>query len=184
MIKHIKIDSTDVFLEDLGEGRGKISITNTDGFNYSTSWGATTTPLVEFLCKIDSDYFTKNLISVGNRYDLDVKGTFKNIRQHIRDEIMPWYEHKLFQSDMRNKLNKFQQQVITYNSREFFVDGFFEFIKSLDYDLLDGWTSSTIEKQFKDISEPWYFIETKKSYEYIWLEKLHHKLKKILLSEK
>ena len=179
-MEHIKINKTDIFLEDFGEGKGKISITDIDGYNYSTFWGAMNSPLDDFLYKINSDYFVKSLISSFKSQEIDINGTFRNIRKHIREEIMPWYENMEFQSDMRKKLNILKEKCINNDSQEYFVDKFFDFLNQLDFNLLNDLHSYGIEKNFKSINEPWYFIETKKSREYIWLEKLHLQLKKKL----
>lgn len=181
----IRIDNTDVFLQNMEKGQGKITISDTYGHNYSYYWGSMGDTLEDFIHRIDSCYFTKNLLGSEDSYVIDVKKTFRNVRRHIREEIrLKWYMHVEFQKEMREQLNSFQEDIEETQSERHFVDMFYKFIKDLPfYDIGDRYDSKRIEEDFNSISEPWYFIERKPSPEYEWLCKFHKKLKKELCKQ-
>lgn len=179
-IKIVKIDNTDVFIEDIDINQGKITVSNTYGYNYSHYWGSMGCNIFEFLTKINSDYFASKLIDSNDRYSFDSKGTFKNVREYIRYEIgLKWYEHTEFQKEMREILKSFQESC---EDERMFVDNFFSsFVDRLDFYLIDGrYDRDRISNDFKNISEHWYFINKKESQKYIWLTKLHKQLIKVI----
>lgn len=183
---NLKIEGTDIILQDLEKGQGKIIIANTYGFNFSYFWGAMGSSLSEFILGIDSVYFCKNLLPPSDRGVLDAKGTFKNIRDHIKNEMyLPWYNEMEFQKSMRESLKEFQNECTETQSEHFFVESWDRFINNLDYYLLDD---SNVEDSFKGICEHWHFIEKGPSEGEIFLQKLFPKLqkeiKKTLKSEK
>jgi len=185
-ITRLKIDNTDIFLEDFEEGQGKITISNTYGQNYSMFWGSMGGTLSEFICRINASYFSDKLLGRHPSTQMDVKKTFRNIRKYIREELgLNWYEHQEFQKDMREKLNNFQQYCDSECDQRFFVDHFFSsFINRLDYYLIkDRYDQKEIEERFSSISEQWYFIEEKQNQNYLFLEDLHKKLIKKLKSK-
>ena len=181
----IEIGNTDIILQELGDGKGKIIISDTDyDYNFSFYWGAMgkDTSLRQFIKQIDHGYFVGKL--AGNtKGAFNSKKTFRNIRKFIREEFsydLPWYKHMEFQKGMRESLNDFQRDA--YDDRQFVDDwdGFWE--HTVDYYSVDGdgREMDSIKSLFTGICEPWDFIETGPSRECIWLEKLHKKLKKIL----
>lgn len=181
-LRRIRIDNVDVFLEDLGNGKGKITISDTYDHNYSYFWGSMGSTLEEFICSIDSGYFVHKLIPHSRDTVIDVKKTFAEVRRYIREEIgLAWYQHLAFQADMRQRLSQFQLYCEEWDSR-YFVDNFFpSFVDRLDYWLIeDRHERKQIESAFNGITEYWYFIQEKPSREYEWLEKFHGKLKKQL----
>lgn len=184
-MNHYKIDNTDVFIDEIDTNKGKITISNTSGHNYSTSWGAMGGTLKEFLCKINEEYFADNLMGRRAGQVMDVKKTFTSVRYHITNEIgLPWYEYKGFQKEMRELLSSFQRDCEEGVSDRYFVDNFHNaFIDRLNFHFLPP-GSDYIEERFKSINEPWNFIQHKESDGYIWLKKLHGKIKKQLLKEK
>ena len=175
-IKNIKIDNTDIFLEDIGENQGKITISNTYGYNYSCYWGAMGGYLADFISKINGDYFASKLMGSKSNYKIDIDATFKNLRKFIREEMsLPWYKELEFQKDMRKKLNEFQNSC---ENAHYFVDHFYFFVSELNYGLIkDKYDSKYIERDFKNISEPWNFIIETENDEFLFLYKLHKKLK-------
>lgn len=184
-ITRLKIDSTDIFMEEIGESKGKLTISDTWGHNYSTYWGAMGSTLKEFICRINSEYFANNLMGSSSIYEMDVKTTFAAVRKHISNEIgLPWYKHQEFQKDMREKLNDFQRSCEDSKWENYFVDKFFDsFINRLDFYLIENkFEREFLEKEFKNISEHWYFIQNKYNRKYIWLQELHSKLKKKLIN--
>jgi hypothetical protein len=73
----IKINNTDIFLEDFGDNKGKITVSDTYGYNYSMFWGAMGGSLKDFLCSINSEYFADKLMGSQSNNEMDVKKTFK-----------------------------------------------------------------------------------------------------------
>lgn len=181
-IHKLKIGNTDVFLEDFETGRGKITISDTYGHNYSMFWGAMGSTIKEFVCRIDEDYFAQKLIPATDKRIIDIKSTFKEVREFIRTELdMPFYREMEFQKDMREKLKDFQNECEEMGKR-WFVDSFnTSFVNSLDFYLIsDRWEKEEIESNFKGISEPWHFLIEKPSNNYKWLVSFHKKLVKKL----
>ena len=175
-LRKVKIDNTDIFLEDLGENQGKITVSNTWGYNYSYYWGAMGGNLSDFICGINGSYFASKLMGAKSNYTINISATFTGLRKFIKEELnMPWYKEQEFQKDMREKLNKFQSSC---ESSDSFVSGFRSFINSLDFYLIpDRHESEYIKKDFESISEPWNFIVETENEEYLFLFKLHGKLK-------
>lgn len=179
-ISRLKIEDTDIFLEELGKGKGKIIVSNPYGHNYSMFWGAMGDSLKDFICRINSDYFADKLLGSQSMQTFDAKRTFINVRKYIREEIgLQWYQHMEFQKQMREELKSFQQSCEEMDSDRYFVDSFFSsFVNRLDFYLIsDRWERQTIEDSFNGISEHWYFIGTKESNQAVWLKQLHKKLK-------
>jgi hypothetical protein len=178
-IIRFKIDNTDVFIEDLGEGKGKLSITNTYGHNYSYYWGAMGSNITEFILRINSEYFADKLLGYQSCYTFCPKQTFSNLRKYIKDEMcLNWYEHMEFQSEMRVSINEFQSEC---DSADHFVYGFNTFVDSLPYYLIDcRFDRDSVKSSFKNISEPWHFIGDKPSENYKWLLGLHKKISKVI----
>lgn len=186
-INKIRIDNTDIFLEDFEPGKGKITVSDTYGHNYSYYWGAMGSSLAEFVCGINEEYFARNLLGARSIYVMDCRRTFANLRKHIAKEMgLPWYSHMRFQEELREKLNSFQRECEEHPNNDYFVAMFFpSFVESLDFFWIETeWERKQIEKDFKGIEEWWYFIIEKPSPEYVWLTKLHKKLKKHLSKAK
>ena len=171
----LRIDDVDVFLEDFGSGRGKITLSGY-GHNYSYTWGAMGGSLQEFIMGMGPNYFADKLCS--NTYKDSMPGTFKALRKHIREDILPWYKHMEFQKEMRREISEWQAHC---GSGDEFVREFTSFIGRLPYHLIkDRLERQDIESEFQGISEPWHLIEQEISDEYVWLMKFHDKLKKEL----
>lgn len=182
-IMRLKIDNTDIFLEELGENKGKITISDTYGHNYSMFWGAMGGTLKEFICRINPEYFVDKLLGVRSSQCFDVKNTFAELRNHIKNEMgLPWYQHQEFQKNMREVIKDFQEACEEANSEEYFVNCFInQFVSRLNYYLIkDDYERDRWEKEFNSISEPWNFIQTKESPKCIFLTELHEKLIKKL----
>jgi hypothetical protein len=185
-IDKVKIDNTDIFLED-GEilGHGKITVSDTWHGAYTYAWGAMGSNLSDFICRINEDYFASNLLGPRSIYVFDPKGSVRNIRKFIREELsydLPWYKFMSAQKELRSELKGLEN-----------CDGEGEFVNSCNH-LMDGVFCMDLnydeEKEFKDIlrpvfeSEPWNFIAQKPSPTYLWLCKLHGKLVKKLKHDK
>lgn len=179
-VKKISIGTTDIFFDNTGPGKGKITISDHDwGYNCSYFWGAMgeNTTLEEFIKKINTDYFTGKLLSREEAWEFDKKKTFAALRKYIK-EVLPWYKYQDFQKDLRERIASFQQECA--DDRDF-VNSFPYFARNLEYYLIDDkYESQAVENFIIGIEEPWNFIEERPSHKQIWLEKLHKKLKKVL----
>ena len=175
-IKKINIDGISIYLEDMEYGKGKIIITGYHN-SYSAYWGAMGSTLLEFISRIDSDYFISNL--TNNMFTFDGKQSVANVRKYIREEIryeLPWYKFMEGQRELREELKKLE----SCNSDKEFVYS----LPNIVDNLLCIGMSWEDEKEFIQIlkdsfQEPWHFIGEKKSGEYKFLKKLHGKLKNI-----
>lgn len=177
-MKHIQIDNTDIFLENLGVGKGKISITDTKGYNYSHYWGSMgDTTIEEFICGLDYDYFMMKLKPIEDRGVFDSKMSVREIRNFIRGEFkyeLPWYKYMEFQKELREKLKEIEQ--FSYSEEDFVrrcSDIPSSYWNALDY---------KAEKEFVAImeslfQEPWHFIVKGDSRHCIFLKNLLPKLK-------
>lgn len=181
-IKKITIEGNIIYLENiesLGKGKGKITITTPNGNAYSYYWGAMGSDLETFIQGINSDYFANKLIPHNQKFEMDVKGTFKNLRKYIREEIgLKWYQEMDFQKQMREVINTFQEECEENSSGNYFVTFFDSSItQRLDTTLIkDRW----MRKDFESFDEVWYFISEKPTMEYMRLKMLHIKLVKHL----
>lgn len=181
-VTRIKIDNCDVFLEDLGNGKGKITISDTYDHNYSYFWGAMGSTLAEFLSGINKEYFAGKLMNSNSQWEMDTARTFKTIREHIKTELdLPFYKHMEFQKDMREKLREFQRDCENEGDN-YFVSFFHScFVNRLDFYLIDDrHERKEVESNFKGFCEVWNFIEQRHNKEYLWLERFHGKLKATL----
>jgi hypothetical protein len=189
IIWRYKIKDCDIILEEFGNGKGKIIISNPYGYNYSYFWGSMDSDLKHFICNINEFYFADKLLGSRSSNEMDCKKTFTAIRKFIREEFsLPWYKHQEFQKNLREILNSFQrtcEDVSGNYKQNYFVDNFFRsFVDRLDYYLIkDRWNRKEIEDSFKGLCEQWNFIIDKPNYEYVWLSKLHKQLKKQLIKD-
>jgi hypothetical protein len=183
IIKKIRIDNTDIFLEDFEPGKGKITVSDTYGHNYSYYWGAMGSSLAEFICSINEEYFARNLLGTRKYYVMDCRRTFANLRKYIsKDMGLPFYKHMEFQKELREKINEFQRECEERPTNDHFVSMFFpSFVNGIEFIWIDDSRErEQVQKAFNDIEEWWHFIIEKPSPEYVWLTKLHGKLKKKL----
>ena len=179
-MRKIRIDNTDIYLENEGENRGKITVSNSYGHNYSYFWGAMGGTIEHFICNINSSYFADKLLGSQSNYIYCSKSTFKNLREFIKTEIgLAWYQHMDFQKDMRQRLKSFEQTCENENDFVHLFQSYF--VNYLDFCLInDRWEQQRLEKEFKNICEVWNFIGQKESPNYLWLVSLHEQLKKEL----
>lgn len=70
-IEKLKIGDVEVYLEDFGESKGKIIISNTNGTSYSYYWNAMGGSLKDFLCQLNGDYLARCLIGTHQRLVAD-----------------------------------------------------------------------------------------------------------------
>jgi hypothetical protein len=180
-IEKIIIGDYSFYLEEYGEGKGKVIVTGWDrDENYSYYWGSMGGDLKSFLSKIDNGYFIGKMMDRDKQEIFSAKKTGTNIRKVWKSEIMQWYEHREFQKDFREKLNSFLDEIIDKNH---FVYEFDSFINNLDFYLIDDRCER--ERIKLDImqmlgSECWHLIETEGSRESKNLSAAFTKLKKQL----
>ena len=105
-VEHIKIESTDIFLETIDERKGKITISNTWGYNFSYSWGAMGKPLKDFLIGCDKSYFARALCPIDKMNVFCGKRTATAIRRAIKEFLPNWYTHTEFQKEMRKSIRE------------------------------------------------------------------------------
>lgn len=179
----IEIGITDIVLQDFGDGKGKIIISDNDlDYNFSFYWGAMgkDTSLRQFIKEIDSSYFIGKL-APHCQGKFSSKRTFAKLRKFLREEYsndLAWYMNMEFQKEMRCDLKRYQEDC---GSEEMFVFMWDSFVDNLDYYLIENDIDrKQIESIFKGMCEVWHFIEKDIPSEHIWLKKLHKKLKKIL----
>lgn len=180
-----KIDGIDIYLEDIGEGKGKIIVTspyNTD-HNYSYYWGAMGKSLEDFICGLTDDYFCGCLMGHRSMYSIDIPKTFKAIRNHIKNEVFCGYYNQMeFQKDVRRCLREFQVECEGVDSPEgyFYYNFDSSFLNQIDYTLI---TTKSIygvesEREFREFfTEHHYFIEKSINDEFKRLSKILDKLK-------
>lgn len=181
------IKDTLITLENKGVNKGQINVSDNQYGNYSMYWGAMGGTIQEFIIQINSDYFTDKLLGAAPTTTFDVRATFASLRKYIRTELeLPWYKHQEFQANLRENLNLFQERCTEYNSDQYFVDHFHDYLYRYPsfYLIDDRFDQERIESEFQNISEPWNFIQTKESDTAKWLKALHFKIKARLLSGK
>ena len=182
-IRRIKIDTTDIFLENLGPGRGKIIIADPYGGSYSYFWGSMGKTIEEFILGMDFGYFHKN-VNPHDDGDFNGKKTVRNIRKTLREDFsydLPWYEHMEAQKELREKLRELEQCENDYE----FVDCAGSLAGNLDLFDID----STFDRNnFREsvgrlMDEPWYYIEKGPSRNTLFLTALFPKLKNAIKKE-
>lgn len=183
-MESFRIDYADVILQDYGDGKGKIIISDDNwGYNFSHYWGAMgKDTLVDFLLGLDEGYFSHKLGPMEIRGSVDVKRTMARVRSSIREEL-PWYKHLEFQKELRSKLQDLQRNI--YDDRSF-VDLMERFADNLFYhDIDDRYEREEIESLMKSIfgCEPWNYLVYEEHREMIYLKKFLPKLKKYLKNE-
>lgn len=176
-IEIIEIDDTEIFLDDKGNGQGKITISNTYGFNYSYYWGAMGCSLKEFITKINEDYFVTKL--ADKPYTFSPRQTAKAVRKYIREELtyeLPWYKHMEFQKGLREWIKGME----SIETEEWFVDYCFGIMNDhrINFFTLDRWDEDEVRRILENTftTEPWHFIEKEDSKEAVFLKKLFKKL--------
>jgi hypothetical protein len=180
------VGGTEIMLENKGESKGEIKIIDPERGTYTYFWGSMGSDIQGFMVRINGHYFLDKLLGHRASQVFDVKKTFKELRRFIRYELdLPWYKHLDFQKDLREKLSNFQTNCEEINSDRYFVDSFdFNVGTMPDFYLIeDRWERERIQRDFNNISEPWYFIQTKLSEEAKWLKLLHSKIKKKIQSK-
>lgn len=175
----LRIKDTEIFLDDMGEGKGKITISNTYGYNFSHYWGAMGGDLKSFINGINKYYFTDKLLGHKSGFKFCPKKTKSNIRRMIKEEkyILPWYKHMEFQKDMREKINTYFTDCEDVYE---FMYSWDRFVNDLDYYLIDRSERDDIESFFKGMSEVWYLAGERPDRDRVFLYNIFEQLKKEL----
>lgn len=183
-----KIDNVDVFLDNKEFGRGKITISDDYGHNFSCYWGAMGDTLEDFIIRINDDYFVNKLGPIGQG-PINGKKTVANIRRHLNREgfhySYPWYKHMEFQKSLREALNElanddFRDESL-YDDLKYMIEYKIDFNSIEDYH-----EEERVKQELKDnlLQEPWHFIVNDEHRDNIWLSKFHKKLIKELKKQK
>lgn len=178
-----KIDSVDVILEDFGDGKGKIIISDLNyGYNFSYYWGAMGDSLADFLVRINSDYFADKLgpYAAG---EINARKTLISIRKALKEYYyseFPWYVEKEFQQNLRDNLKELQDN--GFVNVDHFMGQITRLIDNLDYYLIsDRFDRERVKEAIKTaLSEPWYFIYHEEHKQITYLKNFHVKLVKKL----
>lgn len=161
----LKIDDTIVELIDFAQaGHGQIKIFAQNAV-YSHYWGAMGTGIVDFVARINQDYFLRKL----NPHDRGVfcsKKTLQNLRKFIKKEL-PSHRCMEEQKKLRAELNT--------------IKGKSERVAaSILAELSEGQAEELQEVVATIKSDPWFFLERIDSEKDIWLGKLFGQLQKRL----
>lgn len=173
--RSFKLKNTDIILQDFEFGRGKIIISG--DYDLSYTWGAMNSTLSEFITRIDSDYFMRNLNSI-HQDPIDIKKSLRNFRTDLRREL-PWYKYLEFQKELRSEIKRTVRYIEDDHS---FVDAIIGLKDQVDYDLVDD---KYDRKEVRSIihgicSEPWHYLENIEHPQKKWLTTLHKDLVKYL----
>lgn len=174
----IQIDNTDIFLENIEFGKGKITISNTYGYNFSHYWGSMGNSLEDFLLRIDSGYFIGKLCS-NSQGDFSGKRTVKNIRKVLREEFsyeIPWYKNMEAMKELRKKLKNLET---CSSENEFFFE--VSYITKYDWFLYidDRYDAREFKNNIESLfSEVHYYFEYEDSREIVFLKDIFKKLQK------
>ena len=180
-MENFKIDETDIILEDYDDGKGKIIIANTWGYNFSFFWGSMGSSLKDFLCRINVDYFINKLSDPLDNGAIDAKKSVVNFRNHLKTEYkydLPWYKWPEAQKSMREKLREIENDC---ESEESFVYSMENLYKHIDCSSLNYKENREFESIINSAcSESWYFIIKGDSNKKVFLRKLFPKLQREL----
>ncbi|MGJ1362911.1 hypothetical protein ACR79B_20635 [Sphingobacterium spiritivorum] len=178
-LTHIRIDHTDVILQDYEDGKGKIIISNDDrDINLSYYWGSMGQGynLSKFILKTNDEYLIRKLGERDDDGPINIKRTMANVRKFIKEEAgWRWYMNKEADKELRESLNKVQQFSGCQNE-------FVHMMQDLDVSFPKDSLYHEYESDFKDMissitCEPWYFIVNDPPETNIWLQKFLPKLR-------
>lgn len=176
------IGKYEIKLNDIAHGSGYINI-NSNQKNYSYQWGAMGGDIATFMLKIDGEYFANKICN--NRFQFDIKNTFKKLRGLLKEDLdMPYYIELEFQKDYRKSVNSFYEEISLYDigsqEQKFFNDFNWFMNLQLNFSFInDKIKRYEVENYFKEYStEPHLLIEKKYSDEFKELVKLHAKIQK------
>lgn len=170
----LRIKETDVMLDDYGRGKGKITISNSYGFNYSHYWGSMGCSLKEFLMNINESYFIMKLSPVSDQGKINIKASVRNVRNAIKEE-MAWYKYMSLQKELRQEIKRLE----SCYSDENFIDRCFEISNNIwtEYDC--RFEREEFESIVKGVfNEPWHYLEHGDSENEIFLKKLFKQIQK------
>ncbi len=172
-VQMVRVGITKVFLEDFGENRGEITISDFENGAFTYYWGSMGSDLKTFLKRTNKDYFARKLCT--NTYVFDAKRTVKNVRKQFREaNLIPWYHFGSAQKELRKAINELEY---AHSG-----DEFIRMMMSLMDNIHCFGLNYQEEKEFKGLigdffdCEPWHFIIEKTSHQYNWLADLHTKL--------
>ena len=178
-MNRFQIQTADIILENIENGKGKIIISDLNNGSFSFFWGAMGDTIENFLKGINSSYFADKLCN--NRFDFSAKKTAKEIRRYIREEMsyeLPWYKFQSAQKELREKIKEIERCDNQYEA--------LSLIQGLPNNLMCFDLDSKEEREFLSIisnmvsCEPWNFLQNDYSREYKYLENLHAQIRLFL----
>lgn len=183
-----RIDSADIILNDLGDGKGKIIISDTSyGYDFSYFWGAMGNgSLADFLCRINSEYFTDKLGTTA-KGEINTKQTLAAIRKGLKEHFYPsypWYKNQEFQASLRASLKEMEEE--GFVSPDHFFVCVDSMLGRLDYYSLESYERDDVKEILERavFSEPWHYLVYDEHFKNRYLMKLHKKLIKELKKKK
>lgn len=174
----IEIGNTDVILQDLGKGRGKIIISDTDRGSFSYYWGSMGTNLKEFIKGLNADYFCGKMCEVQ---EFCSERTMHNVRELFEEGI----EGNVFIMENPSLLEELNEAISG-------IDDCYDDRDAVNYmgGLIDGLLCYGIdwedEQDYKEsleeilYDEPWQHLGHRKSNDYLFLEQLLKDLKEYI----
>ncbi len=185
-MEKLRIETTDIYLDDTKPGSGKITVSDSWHGAYTYYWGAMgSDDLAGFLMRINGEYFADKLST--KREQFDAKASARAIRKYIKTDCsyeMPWYKWMSGQKELREKIRELESC-----SSE---DDFMYCCRNIHSSLLCLDMKWEEEREFTELikaifSEPWQFLETKESRQFKWLKdllgKIQTELQKTQLAE-
>jgi len=163
-VTKFKVEDLDVVLIDYRVGQGKIMIAG-NGVSGSYFWGAMGGRLVDFISRIDVNYFSKNVL--GDLYVFCGKTSAKNVRAYFRQN-WSWYKDVEFSKELARVLQSAAGTRDEYD--------FERVIRGL---LLESPEDDDVAEHIGYVTDYWYeFIGRKDSREYRYIQKIFPKLQR------
>lgn len=172
-VQMVRVGITKVFLEDFGENRGEITISDFEKGAFTYYWGSMGSDLKTFLKSTNKDYFARKLST--KTYVFDARRTVQNVRKQFKEaNLIPWYKFGSAQKELRKAI----KELGSANNGDEFIHMMFGLMDNLYYLELNYHEEKEFEGLIGDFfsCEPWNFIVEKTSDEYNWLADLHTKL--------
>lgn len=181
-MKHFKINSTDIILQNYNKGEGKIIISDLYNGSYSYYWNSMGSDIETFLQRIDSGYFASKLCN--KIWVFSGKDTLKKIRTYIRTELtyeLPWYKFMSAQKELRDKLKELEDIDNQYEALAF-MQNLHKNLYCFDLDNHETREFKSIIESMFD-TEPWFFLGEELSQEHKFLTSIHKEIKNHLRKE-
>ena len=178
-MNRFQIQTADIILENIENGKGKIIISDLNNGSWSFFWGAMGESIENFIKSINSSYFADKLCN--NKFEFSAKQTAKEIRRYIREEMsyeLPWYKFRESQKELRKQIKKIEKSNSQYEALALIQD-----LPNSVYSCeLSFKENNEFSKILEDMvsCEPCNFLQNDYSHEYKYLENLHAQIRLFL----